>query len=153
MPNVLDIYNRCSRLPMGQMIFSRLVCFNAPYFGSIRPRFQELTPGRCRIRMKKRRSVTNHIGSVHAIAMCNLAELAAGTMVEVSLPKTMRWIPKGMTVAYEAIARTDLTADCEIDLSRLDTPGECPIRVAVRDTAGQTVFTADISMYLSPKKK
>ena len=25
----------------------------------------------------KRRAVTNHIGTIHAIAMCNLAELAA----------------------------------------------------------------------------
>lgn len=42
----------------------------------------------------------NHIGTVHAIAMCNMAELAGGTMTEVTVPSTHRWIPKGMTVEY-----------------------------------------------------
>lgn len=152
MPHVLDVYNRCRRLPGGKAAFSRLVCFKAPYFGNIRPRFEALTPGYCKIRMKKRRAVTNHLKSVHAIAMCNLAELAAGTLVEASLPRHMRWIPKGMAVAYEKIARTDLAAVCEIDPDRLGIPGDCPVRVVVRDTADQVVFTAEISMYLSRKK-
>lgn len=32
--------------------------------------------------------------------MCNMAELAGGTMTEVTVPSTHRWIPKGMTVEY-----------------------------------------------------
>jgi predicted alpha/beta hydrolase len=83
-------------LPFGKAIFSRIICFKAPYFGSIRPRFEEFRPGFARVSMKKRRAVTNHIGTVHAIAMCNLAELAAGTMTEII--ESMRWLPKGMTV-------------------------------------------------------
>ena len=98
MGSIMEIYQRCERLPLGKALFSKLVCFKAPYFNSIRPRFLELGPGYCRIALKKRRSVTNHIGSVHAIAMCNLAELAAGTMVEAGIPGHLRWIPKGMTV-------------------------------------------------------
>ena len=152
MGSVLDIYNRCKRLPFGNLLFSRLVCFNAPYFGSIRPGFEALKPGYCRIRMKKRRAVTNHLKSVHAIAMCNLAELAAGTMVEVSRPKHMRWIPKGMTVSYQKIAGTDLVATCDISPDRLTAPGDCPIAVTVRDTNDQVVFTAEIAMYLTHKK-
>ncbi len=152
MASLLNIYNKCTKLPLGKGVFSRMVCFKAPYFSSIRPRFEELKPGYCRISMKKRRAVTNHLKSVHAIAMCNLAELSAGTMVEASLPNNMRWIPKGMTVAYKKIARTDLTASCEIPLDRLDVPGDCPVEVIVKDMNNQIVFTAEIAMYLSSKK-
>ncbi len=60
-------------------VFKNL-CFKAPYFRSIKPLFRELRPGYYEILLRKRRSVTNHIGSVHAIAMCNVSELAAGTM-------------------------------------------------------------------------
>lgn len=152
MASVLEIYNRCCALPMGKTLFSRLVCFKAPYFGSISPRFDTLEPGLCRIRMKKRRAVTNHLGSVHAIAMCNLAELAAGTLVDVSLPRHLRWIPRGMTVSYDRIARTGLTATCRLDPAALGAPGECPVAVAVTDQAGEVVFRATILMHLSLKK-
>ena len=40
------------------------------------------------------------IGTVHAIALCNLAEFVGGLTCEVSIPRDMRWIPKGMDVRY-----------------------------------------------------
>ena len=60
--------------------------------------------------MRKRRAVQNHIGTVHAIAMCNLAEIAAGTMTEISIPASMRWLPKGMQVEYLKKADSDVEA-------------------------------------------
>lgn len=64
-----------------------------------------LEPGRCEIEISDRRRVHNHIGTVHAIAWCNLAELGAGMMAEVTVPRSMRWISKGMSVDYPAKAR------------------------------------------------
>ena len=49
----------------------------------------ELRPGYCEIHFKKRLAVTNHLKSVHAIAMCNVSELAAGSMLEASIPQNM----------------------------------------------------------------
>src|SRR5688500_19950659 len=106
--STLDLLRWFAAKPVGKWAFSRLLCLKAPYFGSIRPRFVELRAGHCEVRMRKRRAVLNHIGSVHAVAMCNMAELAGGTMTEVSIPPTHRWIPKGMTVQYLKLARTDL---------------------------------------------
>src|SRR3954467_6345925 len=100
MSRALQAWAKLEKLPFGRFLFSRFICFKAPYFASISPRFEELRPGFARVSMRKRRAVTNHIGTVHAIAMCNLAELAAGTMTEVSIPASMRWLPKGMTVEY-----------------------------------------------------
>lgn len=151
--STLSIWQSFAVRPGGKWAFSRLLCFKAPYFGSIRPRFEELRPGYCQIAIRKRRAVLNHIGSVHAIAMCNMAELAGGTMTEVSIPATHRWIPKGMTVEYLKIARSDLVAVAtprtQIDLSAA---GELQVDVAVRDAQGEKVFAALITMWVAPRK-
>ena len=106
----LGTWNKLSGSAFGRWLFSRMVCIKAPYFGSIRPVFDVLEPGRAIARMRKRRAVTNHIGTVHAIAMANLCEFVAGTMTEVSLPTAMRWIPRGMQIDYLGKAETDLSA-------------------------------------------
>lgn len=153
MSNTLDIWKKLSSKLGGKWAFSRALCFKAPYFGSIAPTFDELRPEFCQIRISKRRSVLNHLGTVHAIAMCNMAELAGGTMTEVTVPSTHRWIPKGMTVEYLKKATTDLIAtaspESTMDLSKAS---EFKVKVVVRDTANQIVFQAIINMWISPKK-
>ena len=102
--------------------------------------------------MRKRRAVTNHIGTVHAIAMCNLAELAAGTMTEVSIPASMRWLPRGMQVEYLKKAETDVEATATVgDIA--EGPGrDVPVVVEIRDLAGAVVCRATITMWVSPRK-
>ncbi|MFT5699758.1 MAG: acyl-coenzyme A thioesterase PaaI-like protein [Desulforhopalus sp.] len=153
MNSVLNIYQTCLKFPFGKWIFSKMISFKAPYFGSIKPVFVELQPGYSKIHLKKRRSVTNHLGTVHAIAMCNVSELAAGTMLEASIPEHMRWIPKGMTVSYQKLAKTDLIAECSASVAAMNVTGEFPMEIEVRDKAGEEVFHATIVMYLSEKKK
>ena len=148
----MNAYHRCAKLPAGKHIFSKLICLKAPYFNTIKPLFKELRPGYCEVTMKKRRAVHNHIKSVHAIAMCNLSELAAGTMLEVTLPQSMRWIPKSMFVEYLKIAKTDLKAVCEISTEDLDNPQELPMTVHVKDTNDAEVFRAVITMHISKRK-
>src|SRR5260221_12298914 len=87
MPRILALWTKLHDKPLGSWLFGKLVCWKAPYFATIKPRFEELKPGYARVSMKKRHAVHNHIGTVHAIAMCNLAELGAGTMMEASLPQ------------------------------------------------------------------
>src|SRR5438552_5057154 len=96
----LKLFRRLGGNPAGRWLFSRFLCRQAPYFGSIAPTIEVLEPGRCVARMRHRRAVQNHIGTVHAIACCNLAELVAGVGTDVSVPASMRWIPKGMAVQY-----------------------------------------------------
>jgi acyl-coenzyme A thioesterase PaaI-like protein len=142
----LDLWRRLSGLPGGKYLFSRLVCFKAPYFSSIRPRFSTLEPGAAELRIRKRRAVLNHIGTVHAIA--------GGTMTEVTVPPTHRWIPKGMTVRYLRKAVSDLQAVAR-PLSEMPANAESAeytVRVDVLDEAGETVFSADIVMWISPRQ-
>lgn len=149
----LQAWRRLERKPLGKALFSRAICFKAPYFATISPRFEELRPNYVRVSMKKRRSVTNHIGTVHAIAMCNLAELAAGTMTEISIPPSMRWLPKGMTVEYVKKASTGVQAIATLPEVAEGAGRDVPATVEIRDEAGEVVCRATITMWVSPRKK
>jgi acyl-coenzyme A thioesterase PaaI-like protein len=155
MTPVLALYRKFARWPLGGWLFSRAVCFKAPYFATISPRILALEPGRCEARMRDRRAVHNHLGTVHAIALCNLAELCAGVMTDASLPRGMRWIPKGMSVRYLAKARGTLTGSARPEFEpRAASEGyELPVLVAVKDAGGETVFDARVLMWLSPASK
>jgi acyl-coenzyme A thioesterase PaaI-like protein len=153
MNRVLTIWKRCTGLPFGKLIFSKIICWKAPYFGTIAPRFVELKPGYSKVWMKKRRAVHNHIATVHAIALCNLCEIGAGTMLEASLPPSMRWLPRGMSVQYLKKAETDVTVECVVDDYAEGPARDVVVRCDVRDTSGNVVTHADITMYVSPRKR
>ncbi len=155
MRSVLDSYERLIRWPGGRWLFSRLVCFRAPYFASIHPLIETLASGECVVSIRHRRRVTNHIGTVHAIALCNMAELAAGLCTDVSLPADMRWIPKGMTVEYLQKAVGTMHARAKLDaLPASSRDGyDFALPVEVNDAAGKTVFRASIKMWISPREK
>ncbi len=151
--NVLAAYDRFSRWPAGRWLFSRLVCWKAPYFASIAPCIELLEPGRGIATLAHRRRVTNHLGTVHAIALCNLAEFVGGLACDVSIPATMRWIPKGMTVAYlrKAVGAMRATATPAFPPRESSEGYELPFEVVVEDPAGEAVFRATITMWVSPR--
>ncbi len=152
MANVMDLYTQTSRLPAGKIVFSRLFSLKAPYFGTVRPRFVELRPNYAELRIKKRRSVLNHIGTVHVIAICNGLEAAMGSLAEVTVPADKRWIPKGMDVSYTAKATSDITCIAETDPDAWtgDDP-DLPVRVrGVRDD-GTVVVEGVIRLWVTEK--
>jgi acyl-coenzyme A thioesterase PaaI-like protein len=151
--SVLSMYRRITRWPAGHWLFSRLVCLKAPYFATIAPRFVALEPGHCEVLIRDRRRVHNHIGTVHAIALCNLAELSAGVMTDATIPADMRWIPKGMTVEYlkKAVGTMRGVAKPGAVVPASGMACEWPVSVEVTDGAGQTVFRARVLMWVSPR--
>jgi Domain of unknown function (DUF4442) len=54
----LALYDRMRRWPAGHWLFSRAICFKAPYFASISPKIEVLEPGRCEVSLRHRRKVT-----------------------------------------------------------------------------------------------
>lgn len=138
---------------VGRWLFSRMICLKAPYFASIRPVFRRLEPGVCEVGFRKRRAVLNHIGTVHAIAICNAAELAGGLATEVTLPDSHRWIPRGMRVEYLRTATTDLiaTARCTMPGTLADQQ-TLEVVVEIRDTADTVVVRALIDMHVSRRR-
>ncbi|WP_434597268.1 DUF4442 domain-containing protein [Pseudomonas sp. R4-83] len=131
---------------VGSDAFSKMACQFAPYFSTINPVISELRPNAATVQVPFRKEITNHLGTVHAIAMCNAAELAGGMMTDVSIPDGARWIPKGMTVEYLAKAKTDVTAVASAEGVDWQSEGDKVVTVDIHDTEGKKVFTARITM-------
>ncbi|MCL2543256.1 MAG: DUF4442 domain-containing protein [Nocardioidaceae bacterium] len=139
---------------VGKRVFSFAFSQKAPYFATIHPRVVDLRPNYAEVRIPKRRGVQNHIGTVHAIALCNGLEMAMGALAEVTIPASKRWIPKGMEVAYTAKATSDIRCIAETDQEQWDTAdGDLPVRVkGVRDD-GTVVVEGVIRLWVTDKKK
>lgn len=136
----------------GNKLFTQKVCEIAPYFSTIEPQFTMLKPGYSEVTMPNTTKVHNHLGTVHAIAMCNLAEIAAGIMTDVSISEDCRWIPVGMDVRYVAKATTDLKGVADgsnIDWSQT---GDVDVPVSITDNNGTEVCKAIVKVKVSHKK-
>lgn len=155
-PPILQLYRSLTRFPLGDRVFSAAVWWKAPYFRTVRPWFVSLEHGRAVVRMRDRWGIHNHLGTVHAIASCNLAEVAMGIGAEATVPPTHRWIPKAMTVSYLRTAKGTVTATADVpDLSDLapDESREVLVPVALRTADGTEYVHADITVWVSPKKR
>ena len=156
MPAVLDLWKKSTALPLGDRVFSLAFSQKAPYFATIRPRFTVVEPDRAELVIRKRRGVHNHIGTVHAIALCNGLEAAMGALAEASIPPGKRWIPKGMEVAYTAKADSDVTCIAETDpgqwTAELGDGYDLPVRVRGVRTDGTVVVEGEIRLWISPRR-
>ena len=155
MASVLATWRRISQWPAGHWLFSQLVCLKAPYFASIGPRIEALEPGRGVATLRHRRRVSNHLGTVHAIAMCNLAEFIGGLTCDASIPASMRWIPKGMQVQYlkKAVGNLRATATPAFVPHDAEAGYDLPVEVVVENAGGDAVFKATIAMWVSPRAR
>jgi acyl-coenzyme A thioesterase PaaI-like protein len=152
MPTVLGLWKTANRLPAGSWMFSRAFARRAPYFASVRPRFTVIEPDHAELVISDRRRVHNHLGTVHAIALCNGLEAAMGALAEASIPPGKRWIPQGMRVSYTAKASSDITCIAETDpLVWAGGDPEVPVRVrGVRDD-GPVVIEGELSLWVTQK--
>ena len=145
---VMGLYKKAIRFPFGNRIFSMMVAYVAPYFSTINPLITELRPNYCECFIKKRRSVQNHIKTVHVIAICNGLEMAMGVMASASIPPHLRWIPKGMNVNYTAKAGTDIRCVAEVNAENW-VLGDMPVKVTAFDTKGTVVVEGEIRLWIS----
>jgi acyl-coenzyme A thioesterase PaaI-like protein len=159
MANVADLYKKSTAIPLvgplvGDRLFSIAFAQKAPYFWSIRPRFTVIEPNHAELVIPKRRAVQNHLGTVHAIALCNGLEAAMGALAEATIPSHRRWIPKGMEVSYTAKATTDITCIAETDPAQWtsDDP-DLPVRVKGIRKDGTVVIEGVIKLYVTDKPK
>ncbi len=74
-------------------------------------------------------------------------------MMEASLSNKMRWLPRGMTVQYLKVAKTDIIAEC-VAADIADGPArDVMVKCDIKDATGNIVCHADIAMYISPRKE
>ncbi len=153
-PNgILRRWNSLTRLPGGSVLFSIALGRMARYTGSITPRVKELAPGYCRVEMKDRPKVRNHLRSIHALAMMNLAEVASGLAMMAGIDDSMRGIITRLSIDYLKKGRGVLTAECRCELPVPGEKAERLVAVEVRDLEGDLVAQAEATWLVGPKKE
>jgi acyl-coenzyme A thioesterase PaaI-like protein len=147
-----DLYQRIAKLPAGKRIFSLLYSVKAPYFATVRPVVREVRPNYAELSIRNRKRVHNHIGTLHAIAVCNGLEAAMGLVAEATCPTDKRWLPRGLQVSYLAKSTTDLLCIAETDPAQwAATPGDVDIKVKAVRTDGVVVVEGVIPVYVTEK--
>jgi acyl-coenzyme A thioesterase PaaI-like protein len=144
------LWARFARLPGGKRLFSWLLGWMVPYTGTIRPRVLELRPGYAKIQMRDRRGVRNHLWSIHAIALANLAEVTSGLAVTTGLPPTARGIPTGLSITFFKKARGVLTAEARCHLPDASREADHEFETVISDASGQVVARATVRWHIGP---
>jgi acyl-coenzyme A thioesterase PaaI-like protein len=108
-------------------------------------------------RMRNRKKVQNHIGSVHAAAMALLAESATGFIVGINLPGDKLPLIKCMNLNYVKRATGNMKAiavltDEQVTLLNEREKGEINVQVKVTDETGIEPVVCEMIWAWVPKR-
>lgn len=146
-----ELWDRLEPLPGGRRLFSWMVGRAAPYTGSIRARVEVLREGHAEVVMDDRPRLRNHLRSLHAIALINLAELAGNAALVYSMPPDARFIVTGISMDYLKKARGRIRAVATCEVPRTNERVEQEIEVSLRDAQGDEVARARLRSLIGPK--
>ena len=145
-------WDRLSPLPGGKALFAFLFGRMVPYSGSVHPRFEELAPGSARVSIPDRRSNRNHLRSVHAIALMNVAEISSGLALLCALPRGARGILVGLSIEYVKKSRGTITATCRSAESFPAERAEHLLLSVLTDATGDVVARAQARWLVGPER-
>jgi len=141
---ILDLWRRLSPLPGGSWVFSKAFGFVVPYSGSVGPRVRVLEPGHAVVEIADRRSNRNHLGSVHAIALTNLAEITSGLAMMAGLPATVRGIVTTLSMTYHKKARGTIRGVAHVVVPIVDEDRDFDVMAECFDQDGVLVATGNV---------
>ena len=147
-------WKRLSPLPGGHIVLGLLLRFAVPYSASVRPRILHLEPGHATVVIRDRRHLRNHLRSVHALALANVAELASGLAMTLALPPGVRGIPVRIETDYLKKARGPIRAEGHASPPATvadDTDTEAEAHAELYDEAGEVVCRTVVRWRLRPE--
>lgn len=151
--NILRYWNKLATVPAGKYLFSKFLGIGIPYTGSMGARIQSLAVGHAVVQLRDRRKVRNHLNSVHAIALANLAELTSGLATLCGMPDTARGILTGFEIEYLKKSRGTITGECRCDIPATDERTEYLVQVDLTDKSGDIVAIAHAKWLIGPIEK
>jgi len=147
---ILQAWIKLSTFPGGRWLFNRIFAWKVPYSASIGARIMELKPGYCKIMLCDRKSVRNHLDSIHAVALVNLGEMTSGLALLTGLPDHARGIVINLSTQYHKKARNTLIAECNCDIPEVNGDIEYEVVVNIKDNEGDVVATTTARWRLGP---
>lgn len=150
---IRELWDRVHMIPGGRKLFTRAIGLAAPYTGSIGAEVEKLSRGHAEVTLRDRRAVRNHLDCVHAIALCNLAELAGNVALAYSLPDDARFIVAGLDIEYRKKARGTIRAVVDSPVPETSERREYPVPVRMLDAQGEIVAVCTLRTLVGPKKK
>ena len=149
---LLRLWRRLRPLPGGTWLFSRVFGVLVPYSGSVRPHIRVLEPGHAEVEIADRRANRQHLRSVHAIALLNVAEQASGLALLTALPEGIRGIVTQISMQYERKARGTIRAVCQVAVPTVTGERDFDVTADCIDRGGQVVARATVRWRLGPER-
>ncbi len=147
---LLKLWRQLRPYPGGSWLFARLFSLRVPYSGSVKPRFRVLEPGHAEIEIPDRRGNRNHLSSVHAIALINLAEQASGLAMLTQLPDGLRSIVTSISMEYLKKARGPIRAVSKVALQSIAVDTDIDVTADCLDREGTLVARAKVRWRVGP---
>ena len=150
---LLALWRRLKPWPLGEWIFAKLFAHTVPYSGSTKPRIKILEPGHAEVEIPDIRANRQHLGSVHAIALMNVAEMASGLAMMAGLPATVRGIVTTLEMTYHKKARGTIRAVSRVTVPTVTSDQEFIVVAECLDKSGTCVATGRVTWRLGPVRE
>jgi len=154
-PNeIMATWNRWHRYPGGRWLLSRIIGWRIPFTGKTYPLIEHMAPGEGRVSMKDRRSVRNHLRSIHFGAIATFAEFPSAIAMLAAAPPGIRYIMVELSIQFVKKARGRITASCQFDpalVVEVTEPRDLPLNVDVVNASGERVAQARYVWRIAPK--
>ena len=150
---LLRLWRRLRRLPGGTRLFSLIFGWRVPYSRSVRPHIRVLAPGHAEVEIPDRRANRQHLGSVHAVALVNLAEQTSGLALLTALPDGIRGIVTQMSMQYFKKARGNIRAVCDVAAPTVSGDMEFDVTADCLDRSGDVVARATVRWRLGTERR
>jgi acyl-coenzyme A thioesterase PaaI-like protein len=145
---LLDTWRACARLPFGRELFAFVLARMVPYSGTTGALVLTLEKGSAKIALRDRRAVRNHLGSVHAVALTNVGELASGLAMLTALPPGVRGIVRRIETTYHKKARGPLVAESRVAPPAVAGDTDFEVSAVIRDGSGEVVAEVRVAWRL-----